>query len=155
MLGLEQLSSGDRKVVALARGVSRRHFLHPLAHAGAFDPPERPARRRLDDDTRQSIEHGRRIRACLGQAELSLVSVLAQIAILLALNAGLFDSVPLSRMVAAQQAVQAAADTLSDDMVERLTQGDELTPADRKQVTEAARGSIATFLAQAAQAPAT
>ena len=116
---------------------------------------------RLDDDTRQSIEHGRRIRACLGQAELSPVSVPAQIAILLALNAGLFDPVPLSQMVAAQRAVQTAADTLSDDLVERLTQGDELTPADREHVTEAARRSIATFLAQAAhpadaaQAPAT
>jgi F-type H+-transporting ATPase subunit alpha len=108
---------------------------------------------RLDDDTRQSIEHGRRIRACLGQAELSPVSVPAQIAILLALNAALFDLVPLDQMVAAQQAVQTAADTLSDDLVERLTQGDQLTQADRKQVTEAARQSIATFLAQAADPP--
>ena len=64
----------------------------------------------------------------------------------------LLDPVPLSRLVAARQALQAAADTLSDDLVERLTQGDEPMPADRKQVTEAARGSIATFLAQAAQA---
>ena len=216
-----------------ARGFSGRHLLHPLAHAGALDPFERPARwrfddrfahhrdrgaeqcglhpdvlspslfelgvlpaidvgqsvsrvggkaqraayravagdlklayaqfeeletfarfgARLDDDTRLSIEHGRRIRACLGQAELSPVSVPAQIAILLALNAALFDPVPLERMVAAQQAVQAAADTLSDDLVERLTQGDQLTPADRKQVTEAARQSIATFLAQAADPP--
>jgi F-type H+-transporting ATPase subunit alpha len=108
---------------------------------------------RLDDDTRQSIAHGRRIRACLGQAELSPVSVPAQIAILLALNAALFDPVPLDQMVAAQQAVQTAADTLSDDLVERLTQGDQLTQADRKQVTEAARQSIATFLAQAADPP--
>jgi F-type H+/Na+-transporting ATPase subunit alpha len=46
---------------------------------------------RLDEDTRQSIAHGKRIRACLGQAELSPVSVPAQIAILLALNAALFD----------------------------------------------------------------
>jgi F-type H+-transporting ATPase subunit alpha len=108
---------------------------------------------RLDDDTRQSIEHGRRIRACLGQAELSPVSVPAQIAILLALNAALFDPVPLDQMVAVQQAVQTVADTLSDDLVERLTQGDQLTQADRKQVTEAARQSIATFLAQAADPP--
>jgi cytochrome c1 len=38
-------------------------------------------------------------------------------------------------------------------LVERLTQGDQLTPADRKQVTEAAQQSIATFLAQAADPP--
>jgi F-type H+-transporting ATPase subunit alpha len=105
---------------------------------------------RLDDDTRRSIEHGRRIRACLGQPELSPVSVPAQIAILLALNEGLFDPVPLDQMVAAQNAVQAAADALPDDLVERLTQGDQLPSEDRKQVTRAARQSLATFLAPAA-----
>jgi F-type H+-transporting ATPase subunit alpha len=99
-----------------------------------------------------STEQGQRIRACLGHVELSPVSAPAQSAILLVLDAGMFDPVPLEQMVAAQQAVQAAADTLSADLLERLTQGDELTPADRKQVTEAARRSIATFLAQAAQA---
>ena len=101
---------------------------------------------RVDDDTRQSIEHGRRIRACLGQAELSPVSVPAQIAILLALNAGLFDPVPLDQMVAAQQAVQAAA----VDLIERLNQADRLPSLDREQVTESARQSLVTFLAQAA-----
>jgi F-type H+-transporting ATPase subunit alpha len=106
---------------------------------------------RLDDDTRQSIEHGRRIRACLGQAELSPVSVPAQIAILLALNAALFDPVPLDQMVAAQLAVQTAADALPDDLVERLTDADQLSPADRAQVTGAARQSLAIFLASAAE----
>ena len=105
---------------------------------------------RLDDDTRQSIEHGRRIRACLGQAELSPVSVPAQIAILLALNAGLFDSVPLDQMVAAQQAVQAAANALPNVVVERLIQADQLPSGDREQVINAARQSLATFLASAA-----
>ena len=61
---------------------------------------------RLDEGTRQSIAHGKRIRACLGQSELSPVSVPAQIAILLALNAALFDAVPLDRMAAAQRAVR-------------------------------------------------
>src|ERR1700683_3261605 len=46
---------------------------------------------RLDEDTRKIIEHGRRIRACLRQPEFSPVSVPAQITVLLALTAGLFD----------------------------------------------------------------
>ena len=46
---------------------------------------------RLDEDTRKTIEHGRRIRACLKQPEFSPVSVPAQIAVLVALTAGLFD----------------------------------------------------------------
>jgi len=44
------------------------------------------------------IEHGRRIRACLKQPELAPVSVPAQIAILLALTAELFDPVPLDQI---------------------------------------------------------
>jgi F-type H+-transporting ATPase subunit alpha len=102
---------------------------------------------RLDDDTRQSIEHGKRIRACLGQSELSPVSVPAQIALLLALNAALFDPVPLARMSAAQQAVQDAANALPDDLGERLAEADQLSDGDREQVTEAARQALATFLA--------
>src|SRR5476651_2355512 len=43
---------------------------------------------RLDEGTRHSIEHGRRIRACLKQPEFAPVSVPAQIVILLALSAG-------------------------------------------------------------------
>jgi F-type H+-transporting ATPase subunit alpha len=53
-------------------------------------------------------------------------------------------------MVAAQQAVQAAADALPDDLVDRLTRADQLPSEDREQVTKAARQSLATFLAPAA-----
>ena len=104
---------------------------------------------RLDEDTRQSIAHGKRIRACLGQSELSPVSVPAQIAILLALNAALFDPIPLDRMAAAQQAVQDAASALPEDLSERLSGADKLTDADREQVTEAARQALAPFLVPA------
>ena len=64
---------------------------------------------RLDEDTRKIIEHGRRIRACLKQPEFAPVSVPAQIAVLLALTADLFDPVPLEQMADAEHAVQEAA----------------------------------------------
>jgi len=108
---------------------------------------------RLDEETRQSIAHGQRIRACLGQSEFAPVSVPAQVAILLALNAALFDPVPLAHMAAAQQRVEAAANGLPDALVERLTDADVLSEADREQVTEAARQALATFLARAPPSP--
>jgi F-type H+-transporting ATPase subunit alpha len=64
---------------------------------------------RLDEDTRKIIEHGRRIRACLKQAGSRPGPVPAQITVLLALTADLFDPVPLDQMTAAEQAVQEAA----------------------------------------------
>lgn len=103
---------------------------------------------RLDEETRQSIAHGQRIRACLGQPEFAPVSVPAQVAILLALNAALFDPVPLAHMAAAQQRVESAANKLPDALVERLADADALSGADREQVTEAARQALATFLAK-------
>ena len=64
---------------------------------------------RLDEDTRKTIEHGRRIRACLKQPEFAPVSVPAQIAVLLALTAELFDRVPLDQMTTAEHALREAA----------------------------------------------
>ena len=109
---------------------------------------------RLDEDTRLSIEHGKRIRACLGQAEFSPLSVPAQIAILLALNAALFDPVPLERMAAAKQAVAEAANGLPEGVGQRLTDAQQLTDADREQLTEAARQAIASVLATKDPTPA-
>jgi F-type H+-transporting ATPase subunit alpha len=99
---------------------------------------------RLDEGTRQSIDHGKRIRACLGQAEFSPVSVPAQIAILLALNSALFDAVPLERMAAAQQAVEDAANALPDELKARLSGVDKLTDADREQVSAVTRHALAS-----------
>ena len=106
----------------------------------------------LDADTQQSITHGQRIRACLKQAELAPVPVPAQLAIMLALTAGLFDTVPLDRMPDAERAVlEAAGRALPDDLVQRLLTADKLAAADRTAMVDLARGAIAAFL----PAPAT
>jgi F-type H+-transporting ATPase subunit alpha len=102
---------------------------------------------RLDDDTRKVIEHGWRIRACLKQPEFSPVSVPAQIAVLLALTAGLFDDVPLERMEGAEGAVRQAADTIPEAVRERLDTADKLSDEDRATIVEVARKSLARFSA--------
>lgn len=75
---------------------------------------------RLDANTTQTIEHGRRIRACLKQAESSPVSEVAQIAVLMALTAKLFDTVPLERMTDAERAVREAAAQIPTDVCGRF-----------------------------------
>ena len=82
------------------------------------------------------------------------MSVPAQIAILLALNAALFDPVPLDRMAAAQRAVEDAAHALPDEVGERLAGAEALTDADRKHVTDAARQALAPFLTEKEPEPA-
>jgi len=109
---------------------------------------------RLDDATRKTIAHGQRIRACLKQPQFDPVAVPAQIAVLLALTAGLFDRVPLPRMAEAQRAVQAAAALLAEPLRERLVGADKLDDEDRRAVTDRAAAALAGFLPKSDEKPA-
>ncbi len=100
---------------------------------------------RLDDDTRTIIAHGRRIRACLKQAEFAPVSVPSQIAVLLALSAELFDNVPLARMPAAELAVRKAAAKIPAHVIERLETAKALSDEDRDTFLSIARRALADF----------
>jgi F-type H+-transporting ATPase subunit alpha len=100
---------------------------------------------RLDEDTLKIIEHGRRIRACLKQAELSPVEVPAQIAVLLALSAELFDPVPLKQMVDAEHALRDAAAKIPAEVCARFESADKLSDEDRKTIIEIGRQALARF----------
>jgi F-type H+/Na+-transporting ATPase subunit alpha len=107
---------------------------------------------RVDEATRQSITHGRRIRACLNQHESDPVPVPAQIAILLALGQRLFDPVPMDRMVDAERAVREAAGTMPAPMCQRLETADKLGDEDRAAIVELARRALVPFLPKPEQA---
>ena len=100
---------------------------------------------RLDQDTRKTIEHGRRIRACLKQPEFSPVSVPAQIAILLALTKGLFDAVSMEQMTEAEQAIREAAANMPKELSARLESTSKLNDEDLKTIVELARSAVAQF----------
>jgi F-type H+/Na+-transporting ATPase subunit alpha len=100
---------------------------------------------RLDDNTRKIIEHGRRIRACLKQAEFSPVAVPAQITTLLALTEGLFDTVPLEQMTEAEQALHEAASRMPDEIRERLESPEKLRDEDRDAILAISRAALTLF----------
>jgi len=100
---------------------------------------------RLDEDTRKIIEHGRRIRACLKQPEFAPVSLPAQIAVLLALTAGLFDHVPLDQMTDAEHALREAAADIPAEVRERLDTADKLSDEDRETIIQIARQALEEF----------
>lgn len=100
---------------------------------------------RLDADTRKVIEHGKRIRSCLKQPEYSPVSVPAQIAVLLALTAKLFDAVPLEKMAGAEAALHKAAAGIPTEVTGRLDTADKLSDEDRETIVQMARTAIAPF----------
>ncbi|MDB5820782.1 MAG: synthase subunit alpha, partial [Rhizobacter sp.] len=83
------------------------------------------------------------------------VSVVAQIAVLSALNAGLFDAVALADMPRAEAAVQGAAGRLDKALVDRLEGGDALADADRQALTESARQALSSLAAAPVPNPST
>jgi F-type H+/Na+-transporting ATPase subunit alpha len=100
---------------------------------------------RLDDDTRQVIEHGQRIRACLKQLELAPVSMGAQIILLLALTENLLDTVPLDKIKQAEKALYQAAENLPVEITKRFETASKLSDEDKAHILELARDAIAAM----------
>jgi len=100
---------------------------------------------RLDDETRATIEHGKRIRACLKQPEFSPASVAEQIALLLALTEKLLDAIPMERMMDAESALRLSIEKLPAELRERLDTAEKLSDEDRKTIIEDDREALAQF----------
>jgi F-type H+/Na+-transporting ATPase subunit alpha len=100
---------------------------------------------RLDEHTRQVIGHGERIRACLGQPQFSAVPVLEQIVLLLSLTGGLLDAIPLERVAAAEAALRATVEQMTDTLRQRCLADAELAAADGATVVQIAAAALAPF----------
>ena len=89
---------------------------------------------RLDAGTQKTIEHGRRIRACLMQPEFTPVPVPDQITLLLAMTAGICAEIPLDRLTDAAHAVPEPVATLPSDARARFAAAPDLADRPRKAV---------------------
>ena len=110
---------------------------------------------RLDEATRQIIEHGHRIRECLKQGESSPESLIEQLTVLIALAAGGFDHISIEQVPAAEKAVREAAGGMPADIVARFTSADKLSDADRQVALDIAITALVRFQPQTPAAPAT
>jgi F-type H+-transporting ATPase subunit alpha len=91
----------------------------------------------VDDRTRKTIEHGRRIRAVLGQRQFSPLSLGEEVALLVAVADGVLDEVPLDKVPGFRTelkpwlkehfpeilSLRDTADKLNDDARQRLVKG--------------------------------
>ncbi len=102
---------------------------------------------RLDESSRRVITHGQRIRACLKQAQAEPVSVAAQLAILIALHAGLFDDVPLDRMPEAETAVRDTVGHWPGSLSARIEESERPDDIDVQAIVAMARGALSPFCA--------
>ncbi|WP_205883358.1 alternate F1F0 ATPase, F1 subunit alpha, partial [Legionella anisa] len=143
------------KSVSRVGGKAQRAAYHAVAGElklayAQFEELESFARfgARLDEEARQTLEHGWRIRACLKQPESAPVAVIVQITVLLALVEGFFDSVPLDKMSEAEHALSHAVSAIPQEVCKRLITSKTLTDADRKLILHMAHQALAVFQAE-------
>lgn len=100
---------------------------------------------RLDERTRKVIEHGRRVRACLKQAESDPMPVIEQISLLWALKQELFDDIPLEQVPQAEQAVRKATEHLPLKLQQKIVRGDKLDQDDLEGLFKNASQALLAF----------
>jgi len=105
---------------------------------------------RLDEDTRATIEHGRRVREILKQAEHRPLRASEQMVALKAVNEGLFDALPVDRVEEAERAVQARVLAVLPGLCEQMEAGAKLGEAQWQQVLDEAGAALSALRAQAA-----
>lgn len=97
---------------------------------------------RLDEETRKTIEHGRRVREILKQNEHRLHRPAEQIAALMAVNAGLFDDLPPDRVGDAEAIVQRNVLIELPQLCMQIETGDRLAGSDWQLLLDTARNAV-------------
>ena len=97
---------------------------------------------RLDEQTRKTLERGRRVREVLKQGQSEPISVPEQLSVLLAVNAGIFDEIPVKAVTAAEKAIREKVGEEAPRLCNRICQDQPLTSADRDLILELAASAI-------------
>lgn len=86
---------------------------------------------RLDEETRRSLERGRRVRESLKQPQYEPRTVFEQVAALLAVTEGLFDDIEVDRISDAQKKIRDQVPDEHEQIAKRIYAGEELSDEDR------------------------
>jgi len=100
---------------------------------------------RLDDTTRRVIERGQRLREVLKQPQYRPLPAAEQIAVLLAVTEGAFDTVPLERMSEAENRVREVVMAHCTALKQRIAAGIDLSEEDRTTLLTVARAALANL----------
>jgi len=86
---------------------------------------------RLDDATRHNIERGRRVREILKQDESKPLSAFEQIVVLITVNEGLFDDIPIAGIKKACNKLSSALTNQLKNQQKKIYSGERLSPEDK------------------------
>ncbi len=97
---------------------------------------------RIDQETQNTLEHGRRIREILKQPQNAPLEVAQQVAVLLAASEGLLDELPTERIADAEAAIVREVDDELQELAERIHSGEKLSDEDRSALARAAKRAV-------------
>jgi F-type H+-transporting ATPase subunit alpha len=99
----------------------------------------------VDERTRQTIEHGRRIRAVLSQPENAPLSLAEQSALLLAVGENLLDPLPLASVARLQRELRTSLMAEIPDVSDRINKTGTLDDKDRATLLAHVKQTIASL----------
>ncbi len=97
---------------------------------------------RLDEQTRKTLERGRRVREVLKQGQFEPISVPEQLSVLLAVNAGLLDAIPAKAVTAAEKEIRKGVREKAPNLCDRICRDEPLSPTDRDSILNVAANVI-------------
>lgn len=101
---------------------------------------------RLDEETRQTLERGRRVREILKQPQGQPLSVPEQVAALVAVTAGVLDDVPVGQLAEAELLIRSAVTSQRPEVCQRILAGEKLSDEDFQTLVETTREAIQPLL---------
>jgi F-type H+-transporting ATPase subunit alpha len=100
---------------------------------------------RLDEETRKTLDRGRRVREILKQPQYEPISVPEQIAGLLSVNAGILDDVPVNLVTDAETAIRNAIAEELPHLCESICSDKDLRPSDHEAICRVAASAVQPF----------
>ncbi len=94
---------------------------------------------RLDEETRKSLEHGKRVREVLKQPQYQPISAPEQIAVLFAANNGLFDDLAVESLPRMEREIRKRVREELPDVVEQIESGEKLSEESREALLKMVR----------------
>jgi F-type H+-transporting ATPase subunit alpha len=97
---------------------------------------------RLDEETEKTLQRGRRVREILKQPQYHPMEVYEQIAILVAVNEGILDQIPVDKIGKAESDIREVTKEQLSDLHDRILQGETLQDKDISAITDATREAL-------------
>lgn len=97
---------------------------------------------RLDEETQQRLERGRRIRQALQQRQFQPMPVVEQIAVLIAVTEGMLDTVPVEELERYLAQIRKSVREQQGHLINRVRQGHEMNQEEYQELRQVVEASI-------------